>query len=91
MSDPTTRDVIKYGPATLAALERELAEPVLYDAATLLAATEWRETLAANLATAGGCALAWRLHRDFARSWERGDCEAWCPNLDGQPAPGWER
>jgi hypothetical protein len=91
MSDPTTRDVIKYGPATLAALERELDEPVLFDAHALIAATEWRETLAANLATAAGCALAWRLRRDFGSSWEHGDCDAWCPNLDGVAAPGWER
>lgn len=85
-----SRDVIKYGPATLAALIRELDQPVLYDAATLLAASAWRETLARNLRDAAGCALAWRLRRDFGDSWERGDCAAWCPNLDGKPAPGWE-
>lgn len=47
--------------------------------------------LARNLRDAAGCALAWRLHHDFKESWRIGDCEAWCPNLDGQPAPGWER
>ena len=59
----------------------------VYDAALLA----WRETLARNLRDAAGCALAWRLRRDFGNSWERGDCDAWCPNLDGAPAPGWER
>ncbi len=49
----------------------------------------WRETLARNLRDAAGCALAWRLHRDFAASWEHGDCDAWCPNLEGVAAPGW--
>jgi hypothetical protein len=91
MSDPTTRDAITYGPATLAALIRELDEPVLYDAATLLAASAWRETIARNLRDAAGCALAWRLRRDFEWNWKHGDCEAWCPNLDGVRAPGWER
>jgi len=47
--------------------------------------------LARNLRDAAGCALAWRLRRDFGNSWERGDCDAWCPNLEGKPAPGWER
>ena len=60
-----------------------------------LGAEEWmRESLrvlARNLRDAAGCALAWRLHRDFELSWRAGDCEAWCPNLDGEPAPGWER
>lgn len=62
-----------------------------YDAAALIAATAWRETLARNLRDAAGAALAWRLHRDFELSWRHGDCEAWCPNLDGERAPGWER
>ena len=47
--------------------------------------------LARNLRDAAGCALAWRLRSDFERNWLRGDCRAWCPNLDGEPAPGWER
>ena len=49
------------------------------------------DRLARNLRDAAGCALAWRLYRDFASSWEHSDCSAWCPNLDGEPAPGWER
>ena len=98
-------NVIKYGPDVLAALIRELDEPItsaftnpapieralVMDAAALIAATAWRETLARNLRDAAGAALAWRLHRDFELSWRAGDCEAWCPNLDGERAPGWER
>jgi hypothetical protein len=87
-----SRDVIKYGPATLATLEREMDEPVLFDAATLLAASAWRETLARNLRDAAGCALAWRHATHWARElMERGAPYAWRPNCDGKPAPGWER
>ena len=98
-------NVIKYGPDVLAALIRELDEVItnpitnpapighalVMDAAALIAATAWRETLARNLRDAAGAALAWRLHRDFEWSWRHGDADAWCPNLDGEPAPGWER
>lgn len=49
------------------------------------------DTLARNLRDAAGCALAWQLHRDFEWSWRYGDAEAWCQNIDGKPAPGWER
>jgi inactivated superfamily I helicase len=48
-------------------------------------------TLARNLRDAAGCALAWRLHRDFEWDWQHGDCEAWCPNLDGARADEWQR
>ena len=85
-----SRDVIKNGPATLHALELELDEPVLFDASALLAATEWRETLARNLRDAAGCALAWRHATHWARElMERGAPYAWRPNLVGVAAPGW--
>jgi hypothetical protein len=65
---------------------------VLFDAATLLAATEWRETLAANLASAGALCVAWRLSAEYARDLlMRQRFDQWRPNLDGRPAPGWER
>lgn len=83
-----SRDVITYGPATLHALERDLDQHGEWSALTMQSRLR---TLARNLRDAAGCVLAWRLHRDFARSWEHGDCEAWCPNLDGERAPGWER
>ena len=89
-----SRDIIKYGPAALAALIRELDEPVLFDAAALLAATEWRETLAANLATAG--ALCQAFADGYAAGYHAGDrpwppSGDWHPNCDGEPAPGWAR
>ena len=87
-----SRDVIKYGPATLAALERELNEPVLFDAAALLAATAWRETLAANLATAGALELAY-LAGEFSGRWQFDQLslgpEPWSANASGRPMPGW--
>ena len=88
-----SRDVIKYGPATLAALERELDEPVLFDAATLLAASAWRETLAANLATAGALCRAYLSGVNAAASWLSGQLDgqnAWEPGC-GRPMPGWDR
>ena len=98
-------NVIKYGPDVLAALIRELDEPItsaITNPAPIehgLVMDEWSamtmqsrlRCLARNLHDAAGCALAWRLHRDFEWNWKHGDCEAWCPNLDGERAPGWER
>lgn len=53
------------------------------------ALTDRMRTLARNLRDAAGCALGWRHARAFEESWRIGDCEAWCPNLDGHAAPGW--
>jgi hypothetical protein len=73
-----SRDVIKYG---------------LFDAAALLAATEWRETLAANLATAGALCRAYLSGVYAASSWLSGQLDgqnAWQPGC-GRPMPGWKR
>ena len=81
-----------YGEAehdTLLWLERPEAALDFYARNTSLRAALW--CLARNLRDAAGCALAWRRGREFDWNWEHGDCEEWGPNLDGKPAPGWER
>ena len=65
----------------------ELDEPVLYDAATLLAASAWRETLGANLATAGALCRAYWYGRDYIR-WDSAERWSWRPGC-GRPMPGW--
>ena len=62
---------------------------VLFDAAALLAASAWRETLAANLATAGALELAFKMGCRWERSWDCGEQdETWFPGC-GRPMPGW--
>ena len=91
-------NVIKYGPDVLAALIRELDEVItnpitnpapigrglVMDAATLIAATAWRETLARNLRDAAGL---WLAHTGIDDPDGGGK---WWPGM-GKPAPGWER
>ena len=49
-----------------------------YDAATLIAATAWRETLAANLAVGGALCAAYWQHGDRRRwDWRPGCGRAW--------------
>ena len=67
----------------------------VFDAAALLAASAWRKTLAANLATAGALELARRTggpHRVWRDAQMEGNDydEPWRPGC-GRPAPGWER
>ena len=57
---------------------------LVMDAATLIAATAWRETLAANLAVGGAM---WAAHTGIDDPDGGGK---WWPGL-GRPAPGWER
>ena len=87
-----SNNVIKYGPSTLARLVAELDEPHTYDAATLIAASAWRETLAANLATAGALCRAFQAGIYAAASWWSGQLDSqrvWEPGC-GRPMPGWE-
>jgi hypothetical protein len=70
------------GSATV--LAHTAFDGLVMDAATLIAATAWRETLAANLAVAGAL---WAAHTGIDDPDGGGK---WWPGM-GRPAPGWER
>lgn len=58
--------------------------PRLHDAAALIAASAWRETLASNLATAGALCAADRMGYDRCSQLDA----RWRPGC-GRPMPGW--